>query len=165
MNKKTHWKKLANPDYIGAYSLMESGKPEDLIVKILSVKREGVTQAGGKSEECTVAQLDNQKPFVINSTNSKTIEKIYNSPFIEDWEGKLITLYCDRTKYKGDMVDCLRVRPTKPVISKPELTIDNPKWNDIIKLIKSGKHKVDYFKEWFDITPKTRALINKIVKA
>ena len=161
---KTHWKTLQNPDYIGAYSLMGSGKPQDLTVKIVSVKRESVTQAGGKTEECTVAQLEGQKPFVINSTNSKTIEKIYGSPFIEDWAGKRITLYCDKTKYKGDMVDCLRIRPIEPATVKPPLTIDNPKWADIIKLIKSGKHDTDYFREWFTIDEKTRILIHQTVK-
>ncbi len=65
-SKKTHWKKLENPDYIGAYSL-ENGK--DLIVTIDSVKRELVTGQGGKKEECTIAYLKGQKPFILNRTN------------------------------------------------------------------------------------------------
>jgi len=69
---KTHWKKLENPDYIGAYSL-EQGK--DLTVQIENVKRELITGTGGKKEECTVAALKGQKPFIINRTNAKTISK------------------------------------------------------------------------------------------
>ena len=40
---KTHWKKLSNPDYLGAYAL-DPGK--DLIVTIQSVGEERVTGSG-----------------------------------------------------------------------------------------------------------------------
>lgn len=48
---ETHWKKLINPDYLGAYSL-EAGK--DMILTIREVKREMITGTGGKKEECPV---------------------------------------------------------------------------------------------------------------
>ena len=86
---QTHWKKLINPDYIGAYAL-DPGK--DLTVQISQVRREMVTGADGKKEECTVAYLKDQKPMILNVTNCKTIEKLYG-PYIEDWAGKHITLY------------------------------------------------------------------------
>ena len=86
---QTHWKKLINPDYIGAYAL-DPGK--DLTVQISQVRREMVTGADGKKEECTVAYLKDQKPMILNVTNCKTIEKLYG-PYIEDWNGKYITLY------------------------------------------------------------------------
>ena len=110
---KTHWKKLINPDYIGAYSL-EAGK--DLTVTIEKVVREMVTGDGGKKDECTVAYLKGQKPFILNRTNSKTIQKLYNSPYIEDWAGKQITLYATTTRVAGDTVECLRVRSTVPKV-------------------------------------------------
>lgn len=71
---QTHWKKLINPDYIGAYAL-DPGK--DLTVQISQVRREMVTGADGKKEECTVAYLKDQKPMILNVTNCKTIEKLY----------------------------------------------------------------------------------------
>ena len=80
---QTHWKKLINPDYIGAYAL-DPGK--DLTVQISQVRREMVTGADGKKEECTVAYLKDQKPMILNVTNCKTIEKLYG-PYIEDWNG------------------------------------------------------------------------------
>jgi len=109
---KTHWKKLVNPDYIGAYSL-EDGK--DLVVKITDVKRQMVTSTGGKQEECTIAFLENQKPFIVNVTNAKTITQVVGSPYIEDWVGQSITLYQAVTKLKGEEVECLRVRAEKPI--------------------------------------------------
>lgn len=108
---KTHWKKLVNPNYIGAYAL-EDGK--DLTVIIEKVQREQVTGDGGKIEECTVAYLKGHKPLILNRTNAKTITRMYNSPYIEDWVGKKITLYPTTTKVAGEMVECLRIRPMIP---------------------------------------------------
>ena len=45
---QTHWKKLQNPDYLGAYSL-EPGK--DMVLTVASVRQEKVTGADGKKED------------------------------------------------------------------------------------------------------------------
>ncbi|MBK7695511.1 MAG: hypothetical protein IPI30_14665 [Saprospiraceae bacterium] len=87
---KTHWKKLTNPNYIGAYSMPEG---KDLTVEITDVKREVVKGEGGKTDECTILYLKDSKPMILNVTNSKMISKVHNTPFIEDWIGKKITLY------------------------------------------------------------------------
>lgn len=110
MEEKTHWKKLVNLDYIGAYSL----NGQDLTVEITKVEVRRVKGEGGKQEDCTVAELRGQKPFIINRTNAKTITKIYGSPFIEDWVGKLITLFPTTTRVAGEEVECLRIRPIAP---------------------------------------------------
>lgn len=111
---KTHWRTLVNQLYIGAYSL----KPkEERVVKIISIAKEIVKGEGGKSEPCTVAQLENEKPFILNRTNQKTITAIYKSPYIEDWVGKYITIYATTTKVAGETVECLRIKniiPTTP---------------------------------------------------
>lgn len=108
---KTHWKQLTNPDYIGAYSLVDG---KDLNVKIVKVVREMVTGANGKKEECTVAHLIGQKPFILNKTNCKTINKIAGTPFVEDWANLTITLFATTTNLKGETVECLRIRPVAP---------------------------------------------------
>ena len=69
---KTHWKKLTNPNYLGAYSL---GDKQELNVTIDYVVRENVIGAGGKSEECTVAHMAKGKPMILNNTNCKIIAK------------------------------------------------------------------------------------------
>lgn len=116
--QKTHWKKLINPDYIGAYAL-DPGK--DLIVTIKSVGREIVTGPDGKKEECTVAHFEEQdvKPMILNSTNSKMIQKIYKTPYIEDWSGRKIQLYVEKIKAFGELVEALRIRPYIPKQEAP----------------------------------------------
>lgn len=109
---KTHWKKMVNLDYLGTYAL-EDGK--DLTVAIDYVRRENVTGNNGRSEQCMVAHFSGDiKPMILNRTNAKTITKVLGSPYIEDWAGKSITLYADTTRFGGDIVECLRVRPYAP---------------------------------------------------
>lgn len=86
--EKTHWKKLENPDYLGAYALQPD---QDLIVQIKSIAQENVYNPNNNKEEvCTVAHFvgENIKPMILNVTNCKTISKIYGTPYIEDWAGK-----------------------------------------------------------------------------
>ena len=110
----THWKKLTNPDYLGAYAL-EPG--QDLIVTIKSVANEVVTSVDGKKETCSVMHfMENVKPLVLNATNSKTITKLLKTPYIEQWLGRKIQLYVEHgVKAFGDVVDAIRVRPFLPV--------------------------------------------------
>ena len=109
---KTHWKKMVNLDYLGAYSL-EDG--QDLTLVIDYVRQEQVTGNNGKRENCMVAHFKGDvKPMILNRTNAKTITKVCGSPYIEDWAGRAITLYADTTRLGGDIVECLRVRPYAP---------------------------------------------------
>lgn len=110
--EKTHWKKLTNPDYLGAYSFQ---KDEEKILTIGRVRQEIVVGTDGKKEECTVARFqENEKPMILNATNCKTIAKIYNTPFIEEWVGKRIQIYVTQVKAFGDVVDALRIREKVP---------------------------------------------------
>jgi len=112
MENKTHWKKLTNPDYLGAYSI-ENGS--DLIATIKSVALENVTGADGKKEQCTVIRfVEDLKPFICNRTNAKTISKIYDTPYIEDWANKKIQLYATTVKAFGEQVEALRIRTFAP---------------------------------------------------
>ena len=113
----THWKKLTNPDYLGAYAF-EPG--EEKTVTIRDVVRENVTGSGGKQEECLVIHLYDEKPLIANKTNAKSIEKLLGSPYIEDWEGKSIILRTMTVQAFGDTTDAVRVKPQLPQIPKCE---------------------------------------------
>lgn len=146
MSSRTHWKALVNPDYIGAYALPDG---EDLTVTIEFVRREEVTGTGGKKEECTVARLVDQKPMILNMTNSKMIAKLYG-PFIEDWAGQQITLYASSTKLAGEMVECLRIRPQVTIPSKPAITA--ARFQSALKAVQDGAYPADKVRANFDLT-------------
>lgn len=108
----THWKKLDNPDYIGAYAFQPG---EEKIVTIKQVRREVVTGAEGKKEECTVVHfVEPEKPLILNATNGKAIQKVAGSGYIEEWAGVRIILKVETVKAFGDIVDAVRVSKKKP---------------------------------------------------
>lgn len=108
----THWKKLENPDYIGAYAFAPN---EEKTVTIRAVERKIVTGAEGKKEECTVVSfVEKEKPLILNVTNAKMIEKHAGTPYIERWGGVRIILVVERVKAFGDVVDAVRVSKKKP---------------------------------------------------
>lgn len=115
---KTHWKKLENPDYLGAYALQPN---QDLIVQIKTVGQEEVyNPTSNKKETCTVAHFTDSKikPMILNVTNCKTITKLYDTPYIEDWSGKYISIYIAKVKAFGETVDALRIRTKIPTVEK-----------------------------------------------
>lgn len=108
----THWKKLTNPDYLGAYSI-ENG--QELVLTIKSVGNEMVTGTNGKKEECTVCHfVENAKPMILNATNMKMITKLYKTPYIEEWAGKKIQIGTEKVNAFGEITEALRIRQVIP---------------------------------------------------
>lgn len=107
----THWKKLTNPNYIGAHDLQPN---QEAKITIESVAKEVVKGADGKEEQCVVAKIKGAKPMILNKTNMKIISKVLETPYIEEWAGKQIIIYSAKVKAFGDIVDALRVKSVKP---------------------------------------------------
>ena len=103
----THWKKLENPDYIGAYAFQPG---EEKTVTIKAVRREMIIGADGKKEECTVVHfVEPEKPLILNATNGKMIAKMADTPYIEQWMGVRIALVVRDVKAFGETVPAVRV--------------------------------------------------------
>lgn len=158
--KKTHWKSLTNPTYIGAFVLEED---KDLTVTIESVAQEEIEGEKGRVDTCIVAQLKDQLPFIINKTNCKTISKALGSPHIEDWAGQKITLFEDIANLKGEMVPCIRVRSEAPKAkAKPELTPKNEeKWEAAKKAYSEGSATVEQIKTKYTLSAANEKLLTK----
>lgn len=155
---KTHWKRLINPDYIGAYAL---NPDEDLTVTIDYVQREQIVGTDGKKEDATVAHLKGHKPLILNVTNSKSIAKLYG-PYIEEWAGKEITLYASMTKAFGDVVECLRIRPSVAKKRKPAIAPD--RLTKAIASIVAGQFTTERLRAQFELTPEQNKKVNDAVK-
>ena len=153
---KTHWKKLTNPNYIGAYDFAPN---EERVVKIISVQREMVNSPDGSKEECIVAKLEGSKPLILNKTNCKTITKVHESPYIEDWQNITIKLYVAKVKAFGEVVDALRIRQEKPTFKKQELTPQHPRWAGAIKALADGNTTLQEVLKTFDISPENQKLL------
>ena len=96
----THWKKLSNPNYLGAYSIEDN---KDLILTISKVQQETVTGPDGKKDECIVCYFsESEKPMILNSTNAKQIQKLLNTPYIEKWIGHKIQIGIEKVRAFGE---------------------------------------------------------------
>lgn len=146
MNDLTHWKKLINPEYFGAYALPNG---EDLTVTIEAVRLETITVQGGKKEEHMIAHLAGYKPLILNRTNSKSINKLYG-PFIEHWAGKPVTLYASTTKMAGDIVECVRIRPT--VEKAPLQPLSATRFVAALQKVKEGTFPAEKLRAGFALT-------------
>lgn len=152
--QKTHWKKLDNPNYLGAYSLQD-GENREINAVIDRVVVEDVKTDRG-SEPCKVAYLKGLKPMILNATNCKTIEKLFNSPYIDDWAGETITLYVAKIRAFGSDMEALRVRNVAPVITLPELTPNTEAWANCIKALNNG-FTIDQIKEKYTLSEANEA--------
>lgn len=160
---KTHWKKLQNPDYFGAWSLPEG---DDLVLTIDFVRTEEVTGQGGRKEQLPVLHFkENEKPLVLNVTNSRTIESVHGSPYVEDWDGKQIQLYKDYTQLKGEEVDCVRIRSIDPDRNKEAFTPKHENWEKAIQNIANQNGTIKGIKKHFSLSEKHEALLKEEVQA
>ena len=109
---KTHWKKLTNPNYLGAYSL-DDGK--DIVLTIRELRLEPVVGSDGKREDCAVCYwMENEKPMIMNTTNMKMVAELTGTPYIEQWSGTKIQIGTEKVRAFGTVTDALRVRKVKP---------------------------------------------------
>ena len=109
---RTHWKKLTNPDYLGAYAFDQG---EEKLVTIDHVAEEAVTGPEGRKDNCMVLHFRQKevKPLILNHTNAKTIERLTESPYIEDWAGRSIILVVRTVSAFGSEVEAVRVKLEK----------------------------------------------------
>ena len=75
-----------------------------------TIKDATVEQIGqNKDEKIVIYFVGNDKGFVVNKTNAKTISKVLGSDDTDDWAGKAIKLYLAEVTFKGELVEAIRV--------------------------------------------------------
>jgi hypothetical protein len=152
-----HWKKLVNPSYIGAYSLEENGEYKNKVVTITKVEKLPVQGADGKAEDCVVASLQDEKPFILNKTNLKTIESVAGTPDVDKWVNLRIELTVKKVRAFGETTDALRIVPKAPAL--PLLDADHPQFDKIKEVIKSGSYTIADVKKKYSMSNATEKLL------
>lgn len=161
MENKTHWKKLTNPNYLGAWDFEPK---EEKVLEIKSITQEDVMNLDGKNESCVLAHFDGFKPMILNKTNMKAIQKVTGSPMIEDWPGNRVTLFTAQVRAFGDVVDAVRIRPTKPKAApkKPEITAES--FLKAIAAVKSGKYQAEQVRAKYRLNADQEKALAKAAK-
>ena len=111
MAEHTHWKTAFPSDYFGHQHLPDGN---DLVVGIKSVGQETVQSARGREQKLVAHITADPEKWIINKTNAKTIEKVLGTGYIDEWAGKKLRLYRDKTSSPEGLVDCVRVRDFAP---------------------------------------------------
>lgn len=113
MAEHVHWKVLTNPDYLGAYAF---DRGEEKVGTIRDVRTEMVPGADGKKELCTIVYFGEKdlKPLILNKTNAKTITKLYDTGFVDEWVGKKIKMVVRNIKAFGEMMEAVRIKNEIP---------------------------------------------------
>jgi len=154
METLTNWRKLTNPDYLGAYDFQPG---EERIVTIKEVKREMVKSDRG-SEECTVVHfVEPYKPMIMNVTNCKMLSRVYDTPYIEQWTGKSFKIVVAKIKAFGDVVDALRIKQEKVL---PILSLGTKNFEACKEAIKLGKATIANVKAKFNVSAEVEAQLN-----
>lgn len=165
--QKLHWRTLKNPNFIGAYTLIEMGVSE-LEVAIKDFKREMVKNNKGQDVEATILYLEGQKPLWLNDVNQQTISRVLGTPFIKEWSGKKITLFVDKVKVENtfglasieDMfVEAIRVREYSTKDQAEALTEEHPKFLRIKQGIAMGSVTIEQVRSKYTFDEKVEKLL------
>lgn len=161
-NGKTHWRTFHPTNYIGAYAFDEG---EEKILTIDRAGHERVEAEKGKADDCLVVHFrENEKPLIVNVTNSKAIAKVAGSHYIEDWPGTKITLFTMPVSAFGETVEAVRVRQTAPKLTKPRMNPDHPKWEELIEKLKSGDATIATVEKHFTLSGTARAMLAEVTR-
>lgn len=160
METLTHWKKLRNPDYLGAYALPNEGA--EMILTIAFARKESVAGTDGKKQDCLVVHWkEAEKPMIINATNAKTISRLAKSNFIEKWQGCAVIVYAAKVSAFGQETDALRIRSYSPQIKAQPEQIDVSSYID--SLMKADS--LDSLKTAFQAMPESVRADKKVREA
>lgn len=79
----------------------------------VTIKTIDVEKMNDGEEKAVVYFKEISKGLALNKTNAKSISKLYGDD-TDDWEGKKITIFPSECDFKGETVDCIRVKTKAP---------------------------------------------------
>ena len=118
---------MRESEYLGAEDIDDGTEP---ILTIAGLWYGSVTLQRGREnkdvlsfKEERVPGIYQVRPLIVNSTNRKTLRKLFGDAKASTLVGKQIQLYVDhnvRDPQDGGMTDGIRIRPYKPRVQKQE---------------------------------------------
>jgi hypothetical protein len=122
MSNQTHWRNLMSDNkYLGAWDLEVNGKYEPRTVTIEKVYQGEFVGEMGKEQKVFIKLKEFTKSMVVNRTNFKRLETLFNSFNPDDYVGKQIVISTEKVKSPQGLVDALRFS-TRP-LPKTELPL------------------------------------------
>lgn len=118
---------MRESEYLGAEDIDDGTEP---VLTIAGLWYGSVTLQRGKENKDVLSFKEERvpgilqvRPLIVNSTNRKTLRKLFGDAKASTLVGKQIQLYVDhnvRDPQDGGMTDGIRIRPYKPRVQKQE---------------------------------------------
>lgn len=136
---KTSWKKMKKSPYLSSADI-----PSDIGYLILTIKQAEQRLSKGLKDDANfnfITFEEDYKDMLLNSTNSKAIEFLAGSEFIEDWKGLRIKITTEKVKAFGEVTSALRIQRIKnPVDVAPnKVQANETQILAMVNAIKDGK--------------------------
>ena len=105
------YRKFMDKNYLGSWDVPDG---DDLILTIDKAARDDVKNERGSEKKLTLHFVEDYKPMILNTTNSKAISEAVGSTKVEDWSGKRVAIYTTKVTAFGGTTDALRIRNYPP---------------------------------------------------
>lgn len=169
MTEKTHFRKAFDSPYLSSADIVE---PTTLTIKSVRLEADKTKKTKDLFNTAYFAEKEIRageklKPMILNSTNSKIMKQLTNSPFIEDWEGIAITVYVDSAvRFGKDTVEGLRISPVPPKKRQQaqRQTITDERLQSAIAKIKSGEYTLERLWEQFVLSDEQVKMMEENLK-
>lgn len=162
VEQKTHYRAVFDSPYLSSQDIVEP-----TILTISNVRQEIDKTKKTKDmfntayfKEKELRPGEELKPLILNATNSRTMKKLTGSPYIEDWQNVVVTVYVDNAvRFGRDTVEGLRIATERPRLKKPDLTPDNEKaWARAIEVYRK-KQSFEEIEKHMDVSEGNKSLI------
>ena len=126
-DQKTHYRKAFDSPYLSSADIVE---PTVLTVSHVTLEADRTKKTKDLFNTAHFAEKEIRpgeklKPMILNATNSKTMKKLADSAFIEDWTDIRITVYVDsNVRFGKETMEGLRIsaKPPGKKVLTPEST-------------------------------------------
>ena len=143
MEDKTHYRKAFNSPYLSSADIVEPTVLQISHVKLEKDKTNKTKDSFNTAyfTEKEIRPGENLKPMILNATNSRTMKALANSPYIDDWNNILVTVYVDpNIRFGRDTVEGLRISTEAPRTQKKELIPGTKAWGHAVTAYKRDGH-------------------------
>ena len=166
MNKKTHWKKTFNKDYLGSHDLDNGqGGYDSLAVTIDHIECKTINDPNGNKEAVRIAHFKEKlKPMILNVGSCETIETFAGSQYIEDWKGVSIQVYVDPNArlFGGQRGAAVRIASQQPITEKPDMNEKHERFPALVQAYKDkGEEAITNARKGFTVSDEVEALIKE----
>lgn len=149
MTTERNWRKEQKNPFLGAWDIPENGT---LTVEFTEIKyRERISELSGANK--WVGTIKNMKtPMIINTTNMKALEYLFQSKDPNMWLNKPVVLEVGKARAVGqnEEVDAIRVSLNRPKV-KEKMTDD--RWPNAKKAIETGAWTKEKLTAEYELTP------------